>query len=107
MAAPAAVADVDAGARHIVDRTMPDGDALGEVYFHAGGLFLHASGQVNQAIVHQAVRRVIIAFRSGRAVNFVKLLNPPIVEQRTARGLRVADKTNPRSEEHTSELQSR
>src|SRR5208282_4843791 len=43
--APAAVADIDAGARHVVNRTVPDGDVPGEINFHARGLFLHAAGQ--------------------------------------------------------------
>ena len=57
VAAPAAVADVDAGPRHVVDRAVADGDALRQVDLHAGGLFLHAAREVDQAIVHQAVGR--------------------------------------------------
>src|ERR1017187_3162280 len=49
---------------------------------------------MDQTILHQAVRRIIVAPRSGRTVNLVKFLGLVIVEQRTARGLWVADKTN-------------
>ena len=93
--APAAVTNIDAGARHIVNRTVPDGDPLGEVNFNPGGLFLHAASKVDQAIVHQAVRRIMVGFRSRGAVDLGQLVNLAVVEKHTAGCLRVANKTNP------------
>src|ERR1700722_4623856 len=45
--APASVANVDARARHVVNRAVSDGDVLGEVDLDAGGLLFHASGEMD------------------------------------------------------------
>ena len=62
---------------------------------HAGGLLLHAAGQVDQAILHQAVGRVIVA-SSGRACGRGPRVGSTwsVVEQRIARRLRIADKAD-------------
>src|ERR1019366_5303297 len=60
VAAPAAVADIDSGAWHVVDRAMSDRDVLGEVDLNPGGLLLHPPGQINEAIVYKAVGREVL-----------------------------------------------
>ena len=67
VAAPAAVADVDARARHVVERAVADGDALRQLDLHRRGLFLDAAREINQAIVHEAVRRIVGSLGAGRA----------------------------------------
>ena len=55
VAAPAAVAEIDARPRHVVDRAVPDGDSLGHVQRDARRLLLHLADVVDQAVFHQAV----------------------------------------------------
>ena len=62
---------------------MADGDALGEVNLHAGGLLFHATGQVNQAVIHKTIRRIIITLRAGREVNVFELVRLIVIKQYT------------------------
>ena len=66
VAAPATVADVDAGPRHAVDRAVADRDLLGQVDFHAGDLLLDLADVVDERIANPALGRIIIRI-SARA----------------------------------------
>ena len=85
-----ALADVDAGARHVVDRAVPDGDALGHGDLHAGGLLLHLAGVPDQAVLHRAVRGKGIALRPRRPVDGRVLLALAVLKKRIADRFRPA-----------------
>ena len=94
MPAPTAVADIDTRARHIVNRAMANGDVLGQVDIHAGSLLFHAPGEVNQAIIDQSIRRVVLRAWTRGAIEVFELIHLAVVEQRVARCLRVSDKAD-------------
>ncbi len=91
VAAPAAVADVDAGARHVVEGAVADGDALRQLDLHRRGLLLDAAREVDQAVVHEAVGRVVVGLRAGRAVERCERLGMVVPVARHSRGVAVAD----------------
>ncbi len=82
-------------ARHVVNRAMADGDVPGQVYIHSGSLLFHPPGQVNQAVIDQAICRVVGRAWTRGAVKVLELVHLAVVEQRVACRLGVSDKTDP------------
>jgi hypothetical protein len=94
VAAPASVADVDTGSGHVVNGTVAHGDVLREVEIDSSGLLFDAAGQVNEVIIDDAVSRIIVALRSGSAVEVFQFVDLAVVEQRIPGGLLVSDEGN-------------
>ena len=69
--------------------------SLRDVNRHPGGLLFHPAGEVDQAIVHEAVGWIVVGQRSRLAVEFLKLVLLVVVEQRGTDRLRIAEKTDP------------
>ena len=90
VAAPAAVADVDARARHVVDAAMADRDLLGHRDLDAGGLFFHAADAGDEAVVHAALGGVVGGLRPRRLVHLVERHGPPDLVGRRAHRAGVA-----------------
>ena len=78
-------------ARDVVDRAMADGDAPGHGDLHRCRLLLHAAGLVDQAILHEAVARVVVAFRARRPVDRLFALPLVVLEQGVAHCAGIAD----------------
>ena len=51
---------INTGAPNVVDGTVANGDALCHRYLDTGGLFLNSADGVNQAVIHDAVCRVVV-----------------------------------------------
>ena len=62
MAAPGAFADVDSCAGAVVDGGVADRNTPGHGNLHPGRLPLHPADPVNQAVLHDGVRRVVVGF---------------------------------------------
>ena len=89
MPAPAAVADVDAGSRRVVDRTMPDRDARRHGDLHSRRLLLDQTNAANQTVLDEAVRRIAVGLRSGFLIDPLKALSLPIFKERTSHCQRI------------------
>ena len=83
--------DVDARPRDIVDRTIPNGDAVRHGDLYGRGLFFHPSGAGDEAVLHAAILREIAVFGAGCAVDRRIILHA-VSEQRASDGFRVSDK---------------
>ena len=94
MAAETAVANVDARARHVVDRAVTDGDVLRDVDLDSGRLFLHPAREMNEAIVHEAICRIVARERAGSAIDLFQLVDLIVIKERAANGFWVADETD-------------
>ena len=93
VAAPAAVADVDAGPRHVVERAVANGDALRQARFPPAAVcFSTRPVQIDQAVFHQAVGGVVGGLRAGRAVEGRQLLGVVVPIARDAGRVAIADK---------------
>ena len=68
MTAPAAIADVDARARHIINRAVSHGDPLRHGDLHRRGLLLKPAAARDQTILHQTVGGIVVRLRAGRPI---------------------------------------
>ena len=69
VSAPAAVADVDARAGHVVNGAMPHRDGHGHGDLDGGRLLFNPPAAVDQAVIDQAIGRVVVGLGSGRAID--------------------------------------
>ena len=95
IAAPAAIPDVDARPWHIIDAAMADHNPRRHVYPDACRLFLNPPDQGDQAILHQAIRRVIIRLRPGFEVDLVQCLFLAVFKKRSGSAFGSPDECDP------------
>lgn len=72
-------------ARYVIDRTAANRDSLGHVDGDSRRLLFHLTGLVNQAIVDQALGRIVVCLGPGRIVEIGIFLFLPILKQRVLR----------------------
>ena len=86
MPAPAAVADVDARSRSVVDRAMPHRDARCHRDLHSRRLLLDQTDAANQTVLDRAIYRIVVGLRSRLFVDLLKALSLTVFEERISHG---------------------
>src|SRR6478736_4571878 len=92
MAAPAAVANVDARPWYIVGRDVPHRDAMGHCDLDGSSLLFYPASAIDEAILYRAFFRIIIRLGPGREIELIEGMPIVIAKQRTADRVRVTHK---------------
>ena len=94
MPTPAPITDVDPCSRHIVDRTASYGNASRHRNLHGCGLLLKPTAPGDQAILDDAVARIILRSWSRIPIQRGIICDLIVVVQRITNGLRISNKSH-------------